>query len=140
MQCKLRSCFSWGLLRYVSSVPQSPEQLLEQLFAIFPKYRAAYDGPIHDEAPSYHSVLIGFTSEFGGELPACSTDQLRAFGALVSESVSQGGLLENVFGTCFLEHLHQNLFGRGALALFIAARSRKNATLTQPMRPVCSMM
>jgi hypothetical protein len=36
---------------------QSPEQLLEELVAIFPLYRTAYTGPIHDDTPTFHSVV-----------------------------------------------------------------------------------
>jgi len=54
----------------VGTLPQSAEQLLEELFAIFPQYRAGYPGPIHDETPTYHSVLIAFTPFFGGQLAA----------------------------------------------------------------------
>jgi hypothetical protein len=84
-------------------LPQTPEQLLEELFAIFPEYRAHYTGSIHDDAPSFHSVLIGFSGE--AALTAASEDQLHAFGELVNTAVESGGLLENAFGTCLLEHL-----------------------------------
>ena len=88
-------------------LPQTPDALLEELFAIFPEYRASYDGPIHDDAPTFHSVLSGFTPFFGGKIVSFSEKQLREFGALVSEAVADGGRLENAFGTCLLEHLHQ---------------------------------
>ena len=89
------------------AVPQSPEQLLEELFTIFPQYRAAYAGPVHDDPPTFHSVLMGFTPFFGAESALFSEPQLRSFGALVSEAVAAGGSLENAFGTSLLEHLHQ---------------------------------
>ena len=89
------------------TLPQSPEQLLEELFTIFPKYRAGYTGPIHDDMPSFHSVLIAFAPFFGAELASLSEVQLRSFGGLVSAAVEAGGSLENAFGTCILEHLHQ---------------------------------
>jgi hypothetical protein len=88
-------------------LPQSPEQLLEELFTIFPKYRADYTGPIHDDAPTFHSVLIAFTPFFGAELASFSEVQLRSFGTLVSAAIEAGGSLENAFGRCLLEHLHQ---------------------------------
>jgi hypothetical protein len=91
----------------VSTLPQTPGQLLEGLFAIFPQYRAGYRGPIHDDAPTYHSVLLAFTPFFGAQLASFSEAQLRAFGELVSTAVAQDGPLENAFGTCLLEHLHQ---------------------------------
>jgi hypothetical protein len=88
-------------------LPQSPDELLERLFAIFPQYRAAYAGPIHDDATTFHSVLLGFTPFFGASLGSFSERQLESFGALVSAAVKAGGALENAVGTCLLEHLHQ---------------------------------
>ena len=95
------------------SFPQSPEQLLEELFTILPKYRADYTGPIHDGMPTFHSVLMAFAPFFGAELASFSEVQLRSFGALVSAAVKTGGSLENAFGTCLLEHLHQIRAFRG---------------------------
>ena len=89
------------------TLPATPEELLEELFAIFPQYRAAYDGPIHDDTSTFHSVLLAFTPFFGGQIASFSARQLRAFGELVSVAVAAGGSLENAFGTCLLEHLHQ---------------------------------
>jgi hypothetical protein len=89
------------------ALPPTPEALLEELFTIFPEYRAACDGPIHDETPTYHSVLMGFTPFFGGRSASFSEQQLRTFGELVSAAVAAGGSLENAFETCLLEHLHQ---------------------------------
>ena len=88
-------------------MPGAPAELLEELFDIFPEYRASYPGPIHDEAPSYQSVLIGFSSEFGRLVNGASEKQLRAFAQLVNGAVEKGGDLENAFSTCLLEHLHQ---------------------------------
>jgi hypothetical protein len=88
-------------------LPPTPEALLEELFIIFPEYRAAYDDPIHDDTPTYHSVLMAFTPFFGGRSATFSERQLRAFADLVNAAVAAGGSLENAFGTCLLEHLHQ---------------------------------
>jgi len=88
-------------MRETPVIPRSPEQLLEQLFTMFPLYRAGYDG---SEAPTFHSVLIGFSSF---PLASSSEAQLRDFGALVSAAVAAGGPLGNAFETCLLEHLHQ---------------------------------
>ena len=88
-------------------LPATPEALIEELFAIFPEYRAAYDGSIHDDTPTYHSVLLAFTPFFGGQSASFSERQLRAFGEVVNKAVAAGGSLENAFGTCLLEHLHQ---------------------------------
>ena len=89
------------------SLPRSPERLLEELFAIFPHYRTGYAGPIHDDAPTFHSVLIGFSPFLRETLASSSQAQLRRFGELVSAAVEAGGLLANAFETCLLEHLHQ---------------------------------
>lgn len=89
------------------TLPQCPEQLLEELFATFPQYRARHDGPIHDDTPTFHSVLMAFTPFFGAEAALLPEAQLRSFGELVSAAVAAGGALENAFGTCLLEHLHQ---------------------------------
>jgi hypothetical protein len=90
-----------------TSLPESADQLLEELFAIFPQYRTDYDGPIHDDILTFHSVLMAFTPFLGKKVQTFSEAQLRQLGKLVSEAVAQGGALENAFGTCLLEHLHQ---------------------------------
>jgi hypothetical protein len=103
-------CYSWRAYHHMMSTqtppPQSPIELLERLMTIFPEYRAAHNS-IHDDAPSFHSVLIAFSTFFGG--PACSMSerQLRLFGELVSTAVESGGQLENAFATCFFEHAEQ---------------------------------
>ena len=90
-----------------SALPQSPDELLEQLFAIFPEYRGCYERPT-DEAPlTFHFVLMDFTTFFGRVAHSSSEKQLGALGRLVSAAVEADGLLENAFGTCLLEHLHQ---------------------------------
>jgi hypothetical protein len=88
-------------------LPESADQLLEELFTIFPQYRTSYDGPIHDDTPTFHSVLMAFTPFLAEKIHTFSEAQLRQFGKLVSEAVAQGDSLENAFGTCLLEHLHQ---------------------------------
>jgi len=50
---------------------------------------------------------MDFTQFFGVEAASLSEAQLRSFGALVNAAVAAGGLLENAFSTCLLEHLHQ---------------------------------
>ena len=59
-----RFCWPFPLFMSVLVVPQSPEQLLEALFELFPQYRAAYEGPIHVDTPTLHSVLPAFTPFF----------------------------------------------------------------------------
>jgi hypothetical protein len=102
-------------------LPRSPEQLLEQLFTMFPLYRAGYNGPIHDEAPTFHSVLIDFSSF---PLASSSEAQLRDFGALVSAAVTAAGPLANAFETCVLEHLHQ-IRAERALRPFLSKMARE---------------
>ena len=87
-------------------LPQSPEGLLEQLYVIFPEYRANRH-PLREDAPTFHSVLIELGSFFGS--PACSMSQpqLRSFGDLVNAAMEAGGSLENAFATCLLEHAEQ---------------------------------
>ncbi len=89
------------------SLPQSPAELLEELYDIFPEYRGSYTGPTHDGDPSFHSVLVGFSTAFGRLASGASEGQLRAFAQLVNTAVEGGGDLENALGTCLLEHLHQ---------------------------------
>jgi hypothetical protein len=88
---------------------QSGEALREELFAIFPQYRSSYAryGPLHDFTPTFHSILIEFSFFFGSESASFSEAQLRKFGELVNLAVAEDGPLENAFGTCLLEHLHQ---------------------------------
>jgi len=87
--------------------PQTPEELLNRLFVIFPQFRNQYDGSIRDQSSTYHSVLMAFTPFFGSELASFSQAQLRSFGELINEAVKQNDVLENALGTCLLEHLHQ---------------------------------
>lgn len=106
------------------TLPESPDQLLEELFAIFPQYGAGYPGPIHGEAPTFHSVLLAFTPFFAGHLAEFSEVQLRKSGELVNTAVAQDGPLENAFGTCLLEHLHQIRAAR-ALKPFLSKVARE---------------
>ena len=59
----------------MTAVPASPDELLERLFTIFPRFRVDYDGPIFDQPLTYDSVLTAFTSDFN--------EQLQDFAALV---------------------------------------------------------
>ena len=91
----------------MTAVPHSPDELLERLFTIFPRFQANYDGPIFDQPLSYDSVLTAFTSDFGLEFPNSSDDQLRDFAALLNAAVADGGELEHAFSQCFLDHALQ---------------------------------
>ena len=108
-------------------LPKSADELLEQLFTTFPEYRASYSGPIHDYAPSFHSVLIYFSTAFGRLAITSSEKQLRSFGALVSAAVQAGGALENAFETGLLEHLHQIQAVRFRKFLTKSAREKAKA-------------
>jgi len=89
------------------TVPRTPEALLEELFTIFPQYRTAYRGPVHDDTPTFHSVLMAFTPFFGAALASFSDAQLLCFARLSTAAEQSGGKLQNACGTCLLEHLHQ---------------------------------
>jgi hypothetical protein len=108
-------------MRKETALPKSAEELLERLFTIFPQYRERYDGPIHDDEPTFHSVLIGFSSF---PLAACAEGELREFGTLASAAVEHGGRLGNAFETCVLEHLHQKKAER-ALRPFLSKTARE---------------
>ena len=102
-------------------LPSTPEQLLAELFAIFPRYGEGFAGAIPDAEPSFHSVLIGFSSF---PLASASEAQLREFGGLVSEVVAAGGPLGNAFETCLLEHLRQ-IHAARALRPFLSKMARE---------------
>jgi hypothetical protein len=121
----LALCLSTGVMRKEIALPKSWGELLERLFTIFPQYREGYDGPIHYDAPTFHSVLIGFSSF---PLAACPEAELREFGTLASAAVEDGGALGNAFETCALEHLHQTRAAR-ALRPYLSkiARGRTKA-------------
>lgn len=87
-------------------LPQSPDALLEELFTIFPEYREVRR-PIHEERPSFHSVLIEFSTFAEGLVHSSSEEQLCRFSRLVNAAMDSGGTLENAFATCFLEHSEQ---------------------------------
>ena len=111
----------------VNGIPESAAELLERLFTIFPQFRASYSGPFHDDEPSFHSVLLGFVSDFSGQLAHAPEDQLRAFGALISDAVAQPGgnrSLENAFWTCLLEHL-RSIRAERALRPYLSKRARE---------------
>jgi hypothetical protein len=108
------------------TLPESPEQLVEELFTIFPEYRVCHRTQTGGDAANYHSVLRNFTCFFGAELASFTEVQLRAFGDLVSTAVAAGGSLENAFGTCLLEHLQQIRASR-VLRPYLSERAREKA-------------
>src|SRR5437879_10682815 len=88
----------------MTALPHSPDELLNCLFTIFPRFQANYDGPIFDQPLSYDSVLTAFTSDFGLAFPNSSDDQLRDFAALLNAAVAHGGELEHALSEGFLDH------------------------------------
>jgi hypothetical protein len=98
--------------------PQSPEELLNALFKIFPTYRQCYQSD-DDYHPTFHSILIDFTNFFGAQQETFSEEQLRLFGELANHAVNQEDNLENAFSTCFLEHLRQ-LKAKSKLSPFLS--------------------
>lgn len=88
-------------------LPQSPTELLDRLFTLFPDFRASYQGPLYDEPLSYDSVLTAFTSDFGVQFRTSTDDQLRDFAVLLRDATAAGGELEHSFSTCFLQHLRE---------------------------------
>jgi len=87
--------------------PRSPEELLESLFAIFPDFRACYQGPLYDEPLSYNSVLTAFTSDFGLPFRNSTAAQFRDFATLIRNAIAAGGEIERAFSVCFLQHLRE---------------------------------
>jgi|SRR6187402_2576110 len=86
------------------SLPATPEQLLERLGAIFPKFSADSNDRT---ARTFHSILREFTVFFGIEFSSASIAQIQALGTLINEATAKPSTLENAFGTCFLEHARQ---------------------------------
>jgi len=115
----------------MNALPHTSDELLERLFTIFPRFRDVYSGPFHDGPSSYHSVLMGFNSDFSADLSSQPEDQRKSFAALINDSVAESGSpdsLENAFGTVYLEHLHQ-LNHKTALWPYLSPVARR---LTQP--------
>jgi len=89
------------------SLPHSPDELLQRLFAIFPAFRASYEGPLYNEPSNYYSVLTAFTSDFGVQFRRSAASQFREFAALLEHAVSAGGELGRAFSICFLQHIRE---------------------------------
>jgi hypothetical protein len=106
----------------MSTLPQTPAALREELLAVFPGYRERATSA--EDAPTFHAVLMDFVPYFGGELASFSTAQLRSFGTLISAAIEAGGVLENAFGTCLLEHLHQ-IRASKVLQPYLSKRARQ---------------
>jgi hypothetical protein len=83
----------------------TPEQLRDQLFVIFPAFKAHWDD--EDEAFNYHRVIADFAYYFGHDSATFSEKQVRAFANIVNEAVAGGGTIENAISTGFLEHMRQ---------------------------------
>jgi hypothetical protein len=61
----------------MTALPHSPDELLNRLFTMFPRFKANYDGPIFEQPLSYDSVLTAFTS--GRILPSLLSTQQSFF-------------------------------------------------------------
>jgi hypothetical protein len=91
-----------------TKLPTSPQELASALSAIFPAFEFGEVDPSDAYGlPTFHAVMIDFTTFFGRVSRGCSQKQLRFFAALLNEAVRQTGPLENAISTCFLEHLRQ---------------------------------
>lgn len=88
--------------------PTSPEQMLEQLQAIFPAFDHEWD---EDDWPgmerTFHSVVREFAYYFPSNVATFTERQIRALAAWINGAVLAGGQLENAISTCFLEHSKQ---------------------------------
>jgi hypothetical protein len=91
----------------MSSLPHSPDELLQRLFAMFPDFRANYEGPLYDEPLSYDSMLTAFTSDFGVPFRCSTGAQFREFATLLDNAVVAGGELGRAFSMCFLQHIRE---------------------------------
>ena len=98
---------------------------MEELFGIFPQCRDSYQ-PIHDEPASFHSALIAFSPLVTAALNNCSKADLLRFAELVNSAVESGGVLENAFATCLLEHLGQ-LGASNTLRPYLSRLAREKA-------------
>jgi hypothetical protein len=86
----------------------SPEEVLEQLIAVFPTFaKWREDEGYTSEPPTYHQIMLGFCQFFGGGVEGFTEQQLRRFAKWVNEAVLDDGPLENAVSTCFLEHTRQ---------------------------------
>ncbi len=84
--------------------PGTPEELLASLTSVFPQY-----GYEVEDSPTltFHALLHDFIVYFGANNSTFTDRQFQKFAEIVNWSVDAGGLLEDAFRTCFLEHLHQ---------------------------------
>ena len=105
------------------SVTTSPEQLRDELRAIFPDYIFQ---PEDDESQQFthHRLLLDFISFYSAGNMLFTARQRKCLGKLVNEAVDAGGQLENAFGTCFLEHLGQ-VNAQKPLVTFLSPASKR---------------
>jgi hypothetical protein len=89
----------------MTTLPETPVRLLDALAAIFPAFRAEWE---EGESPTtFHGVILRFTPFFGRHAGTLPPEALKTLGELVNAAVARGGLIENAFSTCLLEHLRQ---------------------------------
>ena len=102
---------------------KSPQDLISELTEIFPDFKFE---PFETDPTyiSYHMLLQQFIGYFGSNNSLFSERQIKNFAGLVNWAVEIGGELENAFGTCFLEHLHQ-VRAKKPLTMFLSKESKK---------------
>jgi hypothetical protein len=99
-------------MKIMVSQPQTAKELRDQLYLIFPDYRAYREGNdnsciIANDTFNFHSLLIDFAVFVGQNKCAFSKKQFQSLAAVLNVAVEQSGLLETAVSTCFLEHLYQ---------------------------------
>lgn len=91
--------------------PDNPQDLLDQLAAIFPELRECWDDDANpwregDEF-TFHRVMLAFCDCIGARAGSATATQWRKLGGLINVAVEGDDPLENAVSTCLLEHLHQ---------------------------------
>lgn len=108
--------------------PQTAAALHARLVAIFPGFcEECTDAEVaeseNEGGPAMHLVMQRFAVYFGCEQDSLSPRQIVELAELANEAVTVDDVLENAFGTCFLEHLHQ-IDGYKTLAPHLSAKAK----------------
>jgi hypothetical protein len=89
----------------------TPQALLDRLVALFPEFRAYWDGPANyfrddDGSFTLHGAFAVFSHFFRERHRSLQPDQVAALGALVSDwMASPDEALSNAAATCFVENV-----------------------------------
>ena len=110
--------------------PTTPEELRDQLYAIFPDFQEEWDIEdnefIDDGRFTYHGLMLAFHDYITVRIPELSQRQVQTFAELLNTAVAQDDDLENAISTVFLEHMHQlgisKLFGT-----YLTAQAKRKA-------------